>query len=533
MGRGCAQNERFLPIFYSAMKNVFWIVLMVSAASLVVLAMSVRGIPGNPTENTINDPKWKADGPFELSPDRGRFALLYSVVEEKSLSFSLPIAQFATPDLGLYGDKYVSLFAPALSFILIPGYLLGKALGAGQVGAFAIVALFAVGNIWMIYLISRFLGAHKPFAALAAVGFLLSTPALAYAVTMYQHHVTTFLLLLGFYIFLRWNTVWSLMLLWCILALSVSLDYPNFFIFFPLGLYTLARMIGISIHDDEIQVRLRPWLFVSIVGLVLPLMFFFTYNNYAYGNPWQLAGTLPQVKTITGIIDANDLQSKRALQIDDASENNDKSAIGFFETRNLLHGFYIHFISPDRGIIWYAPIVMLGIFGMPFLYRRHSSVLAFILFTCGALILLYSMWGDPWGGWAFGSRYLIPVYALMSISLAVGLTHSPFKKVILIAFLILFCYGAGVNVLGALTTNANPPQAEVLALEKLSGTQQKYTYARNWDYLHTKGSKSFFYAIAGRNVMSPVQYYFLVVCIAIVPVIIAISYILIRPYVRH
>lgn len=87
---------------------------------VVILATSLRGIAGNPTENTLNKLQWSDNGPFELSPDRGRFALAFSLAEDHSFYFSLPIARFATPDLGFKDGHYVSLFAPAVSFIIIP-----------------------------------------------------------------------------------------------------------------------------------------------------------------------------------------------------------------------------------------------------------------------------------------------------------------------------------------------------------------------------------------------------------------------------
>ena len=42
----------------------------------------------------------------------------------------------------------------------------------------------------------------------------------------------------------------------------------------------------------------------------------------------------------------------------------------FFKTRNLLNGFYIHLLSPDRGIIYYAPVILLGLLGFLFLLAK-------------------------------------------------------------------------------------------------------------------------------------------------------------------
>src|SRR5258708_25211290 len=100
---------------------------------IAILALSVRGIAGNPTQNELDNPSLKEDGPCELSPERGRFALLYSIVENNSFTFDVPIARFATPDLGTIHGNFVSLFAPGVSFVVIPGYLVGKIFGISQV----------------------------------------------------------------------------------------------------------------------------------------------------------------------------------------------------------------------------------------------------------------------------------------------------------------------------------------------------------------------------------------------------------------
>src|SRR5579863_3303887 len=98
------------------------LVLFVVAA----LALTVRGLPGNPTPTQLNTLAWKDNGPFELSPERGRFALLYSLVENHSFQFQPDLARFTAPDVGYINNTYVSIFAPSISFLAIPGYVIGK-----------------------------------------------------------------------------------------------------------------------------------------------------------------------------------------------------------------------------------------------------------------------------------------------------------------------------------------------------------------------------------------------------------------------
>ena len=41
--------------------------------SVVILSLSIRGFLGNPNGPELNSTTWKENGPFELSPERGRF----------------------------------------------------------------------------------------------------------------------------------------------------------------------------------------------------------------------------------------------------------------------------------------------------------------------------------------------------------------------------------------------------------------------------------------------------------------------------
>jgi hypothetical protein len=131
-----------------------------------ILALSLRGIAGTPSSTDLNDSEWKEDGPFELSPERGRYALTYSLIEDKSFYFSVPLARFTTPDLGYKNGNYVSLFAPGVSYITAAGYYIGGLFGNAQIGTFAIISLFGMLNVRCWYIINK-LGIH-PFAAIIA-----------------------------------------------------------------------------------------------------------------------------------------------------------------------------------------------------------------------------------------------------------------------------------------------------------------------------------------------------------------------------
>jgi len=480
-----------------------------------ILLLSLRGIAGNPTLGTINDAKWTTDGPLELSPDRGRFALTYSIVEENSFFFSLPIARFATPDLGYKNGHYVSLFAPFVSYVIIPGYILGKLFGLAQVGSFAVIAFIALLNVVLIRLISMRLGANKIAATLAGLVFLFATPAYAYAVSLYQHHISTFLILLTLYILLRWKNLKSLFFVWLLFGISLPIDNPNLFLMAPLVIYASGRFFSINKMKEKINFSFHFLGVLTFLGGVLPLLFFLWFNQMSYGNPLQLGGTVASVKAI----DANGkptlpqvaITDKKTIDglLDPAKQN--KSVIQFFQSRNLINGLYELFISQDRGMLYFTPVMFIGMFGGILLYRKKSSILVVLVGIIGMNVLLYAMWGDPYGGWAFGSRYLIPAYAIIAILLSFVL--SAFRKNIwfLLFFSLVVTYSISVNTVGAITSNSNPPKSEVLALEKLYHTPETYSFDRNIQLLSHNTSKSFIWQTYFKSAISAVTYYWILV----------------------
>lgn len=490
---------------------------LVALIVVLVLALSMRGLPGTPDAHALLSPEWHTNGPFESSNDRGRYALAYSLLEDHSFEFSAPVAQFAAPDVARREDgKYVSLFAPGVSFLIMPGYQVGKWLGASQMGVFATVGIVALMNTLLIYMIAKRLGAHPLAGGLGALAFLFATPAFAYGTSLSQHHFSVLGLLLSLYLLVRWNKWWSLSLIWFLCALSVVIDNPNLFLMFPIGIYALGRIVLLKRGEEGgVQITVRSLYALTFLTMIIPLTFFAWFNLKSNGDPLLISGGLqrilspkdaPEIKADVQVSSAVVSGGEQDLE-EKGRRKSEVSIVGFFTTRRLWTDFHVHFLSHDRGILWFTPVVLLGIFGLFFLFRSRGSIAVVIMASAGANILIYSMWDDPWGGWSFGSRYLIPTYALLCIGLGMALAHWRKNIVFLAVFLVLFTYSVRVNALGALGTSVIPPRSEVLALEKMTGLIEKYDFERSRDYLYKQGSKSFVYNVLARNYMTAPQYY--------------------------
>lgn len=471
---------------------------------LSVFALSIRGIPGNPVDTELNTIKWRNTGPFEQT---ARFALTYSIVENNSIYLSVPLAQFASPDLAINTQgQFVSLFAPGVSLIAVPGYVIGRELGFAQVGTFAVITFFTILNIFLIRAIAIKLNINTIAASIGGLTFAFASPAFAYGVDFFQHHISTFLILFSIYALLYYRPFWSLTAVWFCFATAVIVDYPNFFMMLPVGLFSLIKLLSIKKAENKIKIKFKFVYLFSFIGAMIPLLFFMWFNYVSYGNPLVLSGGQTRVTqiasdgTVARVQNVNNNKPPRAL-------SGQLGLLRVFHPRNTMQGIHVHLFSLDRGILVYTPVMILGIIGglVALLKKKKFSVLLsfIVLFN----IFMYSMWGDPWGGWSFGSRYLIPSYAVLSIFIAYLLTILNKKNLFTLLFFTAVAYSIAVNTLGALTSSLNPPSVEAEVISREAGYEFSYSIDRNIDFLSQQGSKALFYNMFARNYISAWDYY--------------------------
>ena len=178
------------------MKNIFILVFLL-ILGLFYYSVTLKGIPGNPVPADIKQNLSSATKPLELSPERGRFILTYSLAENKSFALSNELGEAAAPDVGIHDGKYYIFFGPGISLLALPFYLIGKNYNLSQVFSFSTIAFFATLNLLLIYLIAKNIIKIPGWAALlASLIFGFGSTAWSYAVTLYQHQVTTFFILM-------------------------------------------------------------------------------------------------------------------------------------------------------------------------------------------------------------------------------------------------------------------------------------------------------------------------------------------------
>lgn len=469
-------------------------ILILFLIALVFYSLTLRGVPGNITGSSIKNNLDQATKPFELSPERDRFILTLSLAENKSFSLPKDLAIAAQPDDGYYKGRYYIFFPPGISLLVTPLYLLGKHFNLSQVGAFFTIVLFAVLNLIFLFKIARDIFKLPLWSSvMTSLIFGFGSTAWSYAITLYQHHVSTFFIISGFYAVWkfkkneRFGWLWALYV-WFLYGFGVFIDYPNALLMMPVMVYFFLSSVNIvkfNIKEKtNIKVSLRMSFVLTASMFVLLVLIHGYYNYVNFGSVKRVSGSLPNAKYVLDQNLNKTASGEAALAAMSAKKDN---VISFFTEDYIPRGLEIQTIGVDRGIFLFSPIFLLALLGILYSLKKINMETGILIATLAVNVLLYVSWGDPWGGWAFGPRYMIPSMAILSLFIGMWLSAVGQKIIAKTVTFILFIYSCAIALLGALTTNQVPPKVEADYLHT------GYNFLQNLKYFLDNRSSSFMF----------------------------------------
>ena len=113
----------------------------------------------------------------------------------------------------------------------------------------------------------------------------------------------------------------------------------------------------------------------------------------------------------------------------------------------LFTGLYGLLISPNKGLLFYAPVALLMPWAVWKYRRRFPAEMIFVALTFLLLVVPVSMWWSWEGGVSWGPRLLMPVVPLMVLCAALLVEGPAYSRW---AYLATAVMGAIVNLLGVL-----------------------------------------------------------------------------------
>lgn len=198
---------------------------------LVLKGSAGNFVPSNSTE--VMGP------PFETSIERGRYAQIVSLAEKGTFSID-EFANFVKPDVAWFNGHYYPAFPPGVSLSLVPAYLLGKIFNMSQLFVSMNVAIVSVLTALVIIKIGFSLHLSKKASFFSALCFSLASVALPYSVSISAHPFSALILVVSFYVAIKFvkekkkNYLLNSLILWFLFGINLFVDYPNMVIMAPI-----------------------------------------------------------------------------------------------------------------------------------------------------------------------------------------------------------------------------------------------------------------------------------------------------------
>ncbi len=488
---------------------------------------TIRGVPGNLDDMSVAGQYSREGAPFESSHERAPYAEMISIYRNNTIVLTRDLANFGAPDIGYNGTKYYSFFPSGISYAILPFYVWGRTYGLGQVFAYGSVALFSIFTMIGIYLISRRIFGLGIWAGLlGAFVYGFGSTAWSYSITIYQHAHTAAIAVWMFYcawkyrIAMKRSWVWA-SAVWILFALALFIDYPNAILLAPIMLYLfLSSFEWRALKGSKKFVISFNLAFFAGMIFFLGITGFHLYRNAVnFGSPMMIGNRLPRYMTKNNI--QVDEMGKPIDLKKEAETRETKKAAPVLEEKNLPKGFFTLNVGNDKGLFYFSPIFIVALIGIILEFRRKVTLESGILLTFIITnFFIYSSFGDPWGGWAYGPRYLVPGMAGLSVFIALALSRFRYPLIGRIVFFLLFTVSSAIALAGALTTNLVPPKVEADYLKL-----KFYNFLKAFDMMDRNQSGSFVYNTYFSSQFTVWQFYILILSV-LLSVVFIITFVL-------
>ena len=471
-------------------QSVLWIIVF--AVALFSVSLAIKGeVSSLGLRYQYDDYTWDVGGPFETSGSRARYALTESIVTRQSFILSPEETAFAAPDVSGFVGNYYSIFAPGVSLLALPLYVIGQIFKVPQIGAFFLNTLLILVDAFLIYRVARKIGTSTIPAVISGLAFLLCSNALTYSGSFTQHLAVTMVVLTSLLISASPASIVSAASLGIITGWGMLFDLPAMLMLSPALIAYFSSALNLTLTAKKISFNLNPNLSAFIFALVPLIILFMIYNLGTTGQPFTVAQFIGRPAEFQSLSSTASSSANLALP---------------YLPRSLIDGLHTLVIGDERGLLLYFPLSVFAIAGLIYSLRHPSTrtLAGTAFFVILINIVSYGMFGDPWGGWSYGPRYLIPATAVLSAFIGVAL-EKIYSQLLIFFFIVISYFSVFLSFLGALTTSQVPPVQEARSLI----VEIPHTPLYNWQLLSSGNTGSLFYQLFFSEI-SPVYFYLLI-----------------------
>ncbi len=330
---------------------------------------------------------------------------------------NIDLYQENTGDKVFYKGHFYSARAPGLALFALPFYDTLNLLDAGKVarssealrGEDEMIYLIGLwGNVLpgllLLLLVWRTAERFEPgFGVAAAVALGLGTLVLPLSTLLFSHVFTALLGFAAFVLMMRERdgppSAVLLGLAGLAMGYAVASEYPLFFVALVLGLYLLSRRDALNARG--VVTRAGAYIVGGLIGIV-PLLL---YNHYAFHSWTHLAySDVPRQQHGFFGIDLPSLKVLATLLFD------------------------------SRGLFTLSPVLLMGVVGLVFLYKRGWRAEAL---TFGGICACYVGYNSgyylPFGGGFMGPRFLTTMLPFLAVPLGIVFKRFPGPTIALAA----------------------------------------------------------------------------------------------------
>lgn len=240
------------------------------------------------------------------------------------------------------------------------------------------------------------LGCSRRQAALVGLAYGLATPAYVYATLAYGHQVSAFALFASFYLLSRKGRPGEArraLGAGFLAAFAAVVELQVGPVAAILGFYLLVQCLTRNRRVDALA--------YFAVGALIPTLILVFYNQLAFGSPWQMGYFHHATREFAQV---HSPKNPLGLRAPDWSK-----------VFPLLCGRH-------RGLLFYAPILLLSLPGWIVLLARRAWELAAVSFLVVAAVILVNLSYPEWtGGWSTGPRLLVPLLPFAMLPVAASL----------------------------------------------------------------------------------------------------------------